>query len=179
MENRSRPRGAGDEHLPQERREWLIQRIAWVVLTAVVIAALLGAFGHGWMSRASVESAGGSVLIEYDRIIRLHDRTKVTLTLNRWVPDGDGNAMVTLAGSYLEHFGVESITPEPEEQQSAPGEFVLKFKPAGEGVPVRVELRLKVERLGAIPGIVRAAGRPGSGAELRGEEVRFEQFALP
>jgi hypothetical protein len=35
------------EDLPFQRREWLVERVAWGVMALLIVAALLGLFGTG------------------------------------------------------------------------------------------------------------------------------------
>jgi hypothetical protein len=47
-----------DEDLNFQRREWKIQRAGWVTMALVIIAALLGVFGAGPLSSATIETEG-------------------------------------------------------------------------------------------------------------------------
>ena len=69
-------RGSGleiDVDLEQESREWIVQRIAWLVLTALLAAVALGLFGRGGpLSTSQVRSADGATQVDYQRFIRNH-----------------------------------------------------------------------------------------------------------
>jgi hypothetical protein len=43
-----------------QRIEWLVERIAWLLLAALLIAAILGVFGHGLLSSRSVSERQGN-----------------------------------------------------------------------------------------------------------------------
>jgi hypothetical protein len=51
-----------------QRRVWRVPRVGWLIIGAAVVAALLGLFGTGPLSRASTD--GGGLTVEYDRFAR-------------------------------------------------------------------------------------------------------------
>lgn len=48
-----------------QRREWVVQRVGWVVMAVLLVAALLGLFGPGPLSKSIAGSASGPVRAEY------------------------------------------------------------------------------------------------------------------
>ena len=79
---RKRTRGRGEpregpyvglevhEDMRLVRRSWVVQRIGWGVMAALLLAALLGLFGTGPLSRATATAPGGAVTLDYDRFGR-------------------------------------------------------------------------------------------------------------
>src|SRR6185503_14041101 len=59
-----------EEHVGFQRRDWLAQRIAWVLMVLFVGAAAVGLFGSGPLSRARAD-VPGLMTLEYDRFGRL------------------------------------------------------------------------------------------------------------
>jgi hypothetical protein len=57
-----------------QRRVWRVQRIGWLIIAAVIVAALLGVFGGGPLSRAAVQ--GDGLRLEYERFARLQQSTR-------------------------------------------------------------------------------------------------------
>jgi hypothetical protein len=164
---------AGEEHFPQERREWVVQRVAWVVMVLILVAALLGAFGNGVLSKRTANSEDGGLRVEYQKIVRFQAISELRLKIDVKEPGDEGLVTLTIGGGYLEHFELESVVPEPEEQRSGEGHVVLMLRPVRPGEPVEVTVRAKVEKLGEITGelSVQGGGLP--------QRVRLEQFALP
>ncbi|HYE63641.1 MAG TPA: hypothetical protein VD997_16740 [Phycisphaerales bacterium] len=162
---------AGEEHFSQERREWVIQRTAWAVMALILVAALLGLFGNGPLSKRVVESDPAGLRMEYQRIVRYQAQTQLKLRIDE--VQGE-EVTVTFGDGYFEHFELDTVVPEPDEQRSGDGQLVLVFKPARERGPVEVSVRAKVEKLGTIDGSVSVEG---AGDVPR--RLRFEQFALP
>jgi len=55
-----------------QRRAWVVQRIAWVVMLLIVVAAVLGLFATGPLSGTTAKTDDGVLTIEYGRFAR-HD----------------------------------------------------------------------------------------------------------
>jgi hypothetical protein len=161
---------AGEEFMGRTRREWVVQRVAWVVMVLVLVGALVGFFGNGPWSERTAVSDGGGLRVEYQRVVRFQAQTQLVFTL-----EAEGGSPVTLVigDGYLEHFEFESVVPEPESQHAGSEEMVLTFRPVRAGESVEVTVRAKVEKLGKITGVfaLQTGGVP--------QRVRIEQFAMP
>ena len=59
-----------DQDLDAQRHHWIAERVGWTVITLVILAALLGLFGSGWLSEASVGTPEGALRLEYSRFGR-------------------------------------------------------------------------------------------------------------
>jgi hypothetical protein len=58
------------EDLDFQHRIWKLQRIGWAVMVLLILAAVLGLFGRGILSRAVVTDAQGQLSVEYSRFAR-------------------------------------------------------------------------------------------------------------
>ncbi|MCC2658093.1 MAG: rane protein [Panacagrimonas sp.] len=146
--------------LPEEpdfhRRAWRMQRIACGVLAAIVLAALLGAFGGGPLSRAQSGDAHG-LSIAYQRFARAEART--TLDLHYAAGPATTRELV-LGRAWIDDMREIRITPAPSAvhpqadairyrfavQDSAPLHVRIEAEPIGPG-PVE----LRVGQLDAAP----------------------------
>ena len=99
-----------DEDARQERREWGVQRITWVLLYVLLAATALGLFGNGPLSKTVAGAADGSLSLEYERFMRHRspDTLRVTAT-----PSG-GRLDVAFDRAYLQRISIEQIEPQPE-----------------------------------------------------------------
>lgn len=50
--------------------EWRVQRVGWVVLAGIVVAALAGVFGAGPLSWTSASADDASLVVKYSRFAR-------------------------------------------------------------------------------------------------------------
>jgi hypothetical protein len=164
---------AGEEHIRQTRREWVIQRVAWVIMVLILIAALIGFFGNGPWSKRTAMSEDGGLSVEYQRVIRFQAQTELQIRLEA---EGDSPATLVIGEGYLEHFELKSVVPEPETQQAGEGELILTFRPLRASEPVEVTVRAKVEELGQVAGVFTL--QTGGVASVP-RRVRIEQFSLP
>lgn len=158
---------AQDLHFQQW--QWTIQRHGWIVLLALVAAALAGLLGRGPLSSAATATPDGALHLEYDRFLHYRDPTTLQLRLE---PQGvrDGLARVWLEGAYLEGVQIQHVTPRPVAEEAAGGSIVFVFRVADPGRATRITFHLEAEQLG------RLSGRFGLDG---GEPGTFWQFVYP
>ena len=140
-------------------RSWAFQRFGWLLIAALVLAALLGVFGSGPLSSASTE--GVRVRLDYDRFARLGQSTKLRLS---FVNASD--TRLEFSRAYLEAFRIEQITPQPRAAEG--NEDTLGYLFAGEG-SMTVAFDLVPEKFGIIAGATRGLG----------ETLLFRQLVYP
>ncbi len=58
-----------DEDMQFQRKEWTVEHWSWIGMAIIAIAALLGLFGQGILSKTTVEN--GPIQVEYGRFERL------------------------------------------------------------------------------------------------------------
>jgi hypothetical protein len=146
-----------NEDVAHERREWVVQRVAWALMAAFVLAAALGAFGHGPLAHARVERRG--LAVEYQRFARHGATTSVEITA--------AGGEVWIGAELLEGAQVGEVLPEPERTRLEADRLVLEY-PAR--APARVVLEVKPSRPGRLVYRVGAAG---------GEEAELRQLVYP
>jgi hypothetical protein len=135
-----------DEDLKFQRREWKIQRVGWVTMALVIIAALLGVFGAGPLSSATIEREG--LRLEHERFGRLQRDTELRFTIA-----GTGGPVLLLIGSeYLDRVMIERITPEPGKVEAVSDGVVFQFVLQG---PAAVTFHLTPKKFGLASGKVR------------------------
>jgi hypothetical protein len=158
-----------DQDLELQEREWTLQRVGWVVMVLVIVAALLGAFGTGPLSSASSGGSAEGFTVDYQRVVRHQGESRVTIHVN-----GDqvseGQVEVWLGSDYVNAVRVTQISPEPEEVRLADERVVYVFNVDDPAELVTVNIDLVPQEMGWIPvdiGIV------------DGEDVSFHQVSLP
>jgi hypothetical protein len=125
------------EDMVYERREWVVQRIAWAVMAGFVGAAFVGVFGDGPAASARAERAGLSV--EYERFARRDNVTRVDIAVR-----GDA-AELWLGAEVLDQWDIEDVRPQPREVRLEPDRLVHAF---AAGVPRRVSIVMRPRTVG-------------------------------
>lgn len=163
-----------DQDLNFERRSWRLQRVAWVIGTLVLIAALAGVFGHGPMSDASVESSDGALRLDYSRLTRSQSPSDLNFEIGPTAPRQGGQARLWIDRAFLNGSRIDRITPEPAEVATRGDRMVYTFH-APEGATAHVRFHLDVESLGSRAGAAGLLAADGSD----GPSISFRQFVYP
>lgn len=130
-----------DLEMPQDmnfqKREWVVQRIAWGVMALTVIAALIGVFGYGPVSHATATDPTGKLRVEYQRFGRLDAAAELTVRLDPALIEGD-RVEVWIDRGFIDEQQIDGITPEPSEVE--PGEerctFIFPAPRGGDGAQI-------------------------------------------
>lgn len=155
------------EDIDFQRREWVVERGAWLVVLLILIVGLAGLFGGGPLSHA--EASSGPLVLDYERFVRKRAPTELDL---RVAPEAVANGEVALwlDQSVVEKIDVERIVPEPVEMEGAVDRVVYRFAVADPEEPAEVTFHLQP----AEPGAVRV--RMGL---VNGAELSIDQFIYP
>lgn len=155
-----------DEDLRWQAIQWRVQRVCWGLFLGLIIAALCGVFGYGFLSTTSGSSSDGAFEVRYERFARASAPTVIQV-----VSDSGGEKLrVYLTAEYLESVVVEHISPEPADVELEAGRQVFVFKLApdtGRGV---ITFSVQPHVVGTL---VAEMGTPG------GASVQFEQWVYP
>jgi hypothetical protein len=131
-----------DQDLDFQQKEWRLQRIGWVVMALLIVAALLGLTGSGLLARATVGDAGSPLQLEYSRFARLDAPTSLDLEIAGEAVTAD-QVELWVERAYLHEIQIEQIVPEPAEVRSA-GErliYVVDVDEPGQAVTITLNLR--------------------------------------
>ncbi len=106
------------------RREWMVQRMGWLVLALLLIAACAGLLGNGPLAHQRIATRTGLLLL--DRFARRDGPTQW-----RVEPNADANERaalkVRISSQLLEHFEIVAITPNPVDQAISANSVVFTF----------------------------------------------------
>lgn len=168
-----KPPLVGDMQIEQdmefERRDWVMQRVGWIVMLLMVVAALLGFLGQGPLTRLTAGGRGGPLAVEYYRFDRVQSPADLKVSL---MPgsDAEGEVRVWIERQYMESISVEQITPEPAETEVWPDRLVFTFKRGDADGEAAIIFRFRHEEFGSHDARVGIVGGP---------EVSFSQFVYP
>lgn len=129
-----------DEDPGFQNATWRVERLAWALAALLLAAALLGAFGHGPLSRAQATTPDGRLVVDYPRVARLDAPDAIELRLR---PSRSDRATVEIDGEFSRYFVVERAQPEPLAQSAHRAGMTLAFEtpPAAHEQVVVLHLR--------------------------------------
>lgn len=144
---------------PFQHREWVFERVGWVVMGVLLLLAVLGVFGHGTLSTTTAEADDGSVSVEYDRFIRNIGNTTMTVSLGPESVDGK-TATLRISRDLAETWLIQNITPTPSTESSDADWVIYEWDVLG-SAPPRVKFLYRGDGWGTTHGAMRAGnGRP-------------------
>ena len=157
-----------DQDLDFQRRSWRVQRASWLLMVFIVIAALLGVFGGGFLSKTTAGETA-TLAVEYDRFIRSSSPARIAVTIGA-AAAASQSLDLWLDRRWLSGNKVNSIVPEPDSTTIAPDRVTYHFSAHSGRVPSTVEFDLETRVFGSIRGRAGVVG---------GKEVSFTQFSYP
>lgn len=107
-----------EEDLQFQKKEWVFQRVVWMIMLVIVVLAIIGVFGNGPIARAEAGGTQEILHIKYDRIVRERSRTEtlVTINLNRSEvlrQTGDTLIHLWISQDLVHSMGLTTTTPYP------------------------------------------------------------------
>lgn len=102
-----------DESIDLHKRGWILQRIGWGLLFVTLIAASLGLFGSGVLSKKKLTQDQN--MLQYERFGRYETQHEIKIIA---MPSNQ-KVVILFSQHYLENVEIESIVPEPAETKTS------------------------------------------------------------
>lgn len=166
MQRQAHPVLGSETDRKQREREWRIQRVAWCVLSIVLLAVALGATGRsGPLSVRTEQYRDGSLQLKYNRFMRNHSPDN----LRARIFASSETVSLQIDKGYLREVELDKVTPEPAQviAGSDATVFVFNARPNSE---VEATFHLQPEAPGGLAGWIALEGKP---------RVHFSQFVYP
>lgn len=129
------------EDMVFQRRQWLFERLSWVLMLLIVIGAIAGLFGEGLWSETHKQNT--TIAVSYDTFARKDAPTSVTVSLK-------GGSKLVLDQTFLRSYKVESIHPEPAETTYGEGKIHYSFSSTQNAQNQEIVFRLQPNDIGVI-----------------------------
>ncbi|MGE5596067.1 MAG: hypothetical protein ACM3S1_08540 [Hyphomicrobiales bacterium] len=155
-----------DTHIDFQRRAWRFQNAGRIAFVVLILAALIGLLGPGWLS-SSEKSAGDDLRVSYNRFVRWEAPTNVEVRL---LPNGRDSVQLEADRDYIEAMHVEQVVPEPASVIASEDRVAFEFRPLDPDRALTVDFQLKPQRFGKVSGRFGLQGGPSVG---------FSQFVYP
>lgn len=151
-----------DEDRAFQHRMWRIERIGWWSIAGILLAAAAGLFGHGPLSRTTLEvtdhrQPAQVMVLDYDRFGRAHSESQFIFSRPAGPQQGNTFAL-WLSADYVSDVEILRITPDPVSQESVLNGVRYRFH-LEEGAQT-VIFRFKAERSGRLSGSFRLNDGP-------------------
>jgi hypothetical protein len=156
-----------DRDLRFQRREWTVQRGGWLVMMAIIVAALIGLLGAGPLSSTTAES--GPLQLQYTRFERRHAPTALEVSVAR-SPANQDQVDIWVSADYLARVEITSVVPEPEEVIVGDDRVIYRFTTDDQAQTPTIHFALEPDDPG------HTIGRIGV---TDGPELTFWQFVYP
>ncbi len=158
-----------DQDLDFQVRDWRAQSLGRWLLVIILGAALVGAFGQGWLSDARIESADAKLALHYERITRhsaeallrfeLRGLTAADTVVDLWIDQG-----------YVRGLRIRAVTPEPALVRVGSDRLTYRFRIESAGGTAAITLHTEPIALWRRRGEAGIAGGPS---------MHFGQLILP
>lgn len=117
-----------DTHPDLREKMWLASRIGWLVMLAIVVAAVFGLTGSGG-SMAHQRIAAGRATIDLPRFSRWAASDELSVEFD---PAQSGAITVRIPEPFLRSFTIEGVTPQPASVRATPNGHEFVFELAAE-----------------------------------------------
>jgi hypothetical protein len=158
-----------DEDVRFSERSWTVQRIAWVAMAAIIIGAMLGLLGPGWLSHRQVGGLGDPVQLSYHRLARWQTSTSLTVELTP-LAARDGVYRFWLSREFIAQANIDRVTPPPLRVETGADRQTFFFAADPATSPTTITVHLEPEQVGRVRG---QAGLDD------GEPLTFDLWVLP
>lgn len=122
-----------------QEKWWILERVAWLIMFAIVLAALLGLTGRGGPLATAQVNAGDRKIV-YPRVARWQTASEMSVEF----PAGrGGKGEILIPSPFASRFSVESVVPEPSSVTAAPEGILYQFDLEGGAKPARALFGLR------------------------------------
>ncbi|PKV75777.1 hypothetical protein [Pontibacter ramchanderi] len=139
-----------DEDIQLESTNWKVQRVAWVLMSLFVLAALLGFTGDGGIGNFQSIKAGDSadgLEVEYERFLRRSAPAEIKVSLQ--AAPSDTLTDLRISKNFYEKIKVDQVVPEPAEVYTSEEGITYSF--TTDKQPFTVTFYLTPKGMGSLP----------------------------
>lgn len=157
------------QDLEFQKQEWKAERIGWIVAALLLLAALLGLFGTGPVSKTTARSETGEFSIEYQRFSRYNAQTQLLVTVGSGAIS-EGTARLVVDQGFINNFDIQRVVPQPDSVEITSDTYIYSFTINQPGDAIEIIFDLQANKTGVQSGAI--------GLE-NGQQVNISQFVYP
>lgn len=159
-----------EQDLAYQRRAWQRQRVIWVLLTLLLVAAVVGLFGPGLLGDARAGDESAPLWLEYPRFAHALAESDTLRFHVALAAVNAGQVRLWVSRAFLERVAVRRIEPEPEAVEAAGDRYTYVFRAPALTAPTDIFFHVEPHSFGRLKG---RAGLDG------GAEFDFNQYVYP
>ena len=147
------------DEIDLHEKGWVVQRVGWAILLLILLAASLGLFGNGLLSK----SRTGDLMttIGYEKFGRFESRMEIKIATST-----QKNIELKIPQPYLRKMEIEKVVPLPEKQKLEKDKMVLTFL-ASDIAEITIYL------------VPQKAGMISTSIEVNGKSYNISHFIYP
>jgi hypothetical protein len=162
------PHPPGTNPVDFQRKQFLAERIGWLAMGLVLVWALVGGFGEGWISQQKVWNEDRTVGLDYDRFGRRGAPSDLHLDLR---PDKSAQELIVhLNREFLDNVEIERITPHYRSMVIDSKGAAVTFDADPSANDYSITIEYKPRHAGLLHVALRALGD---------DEITVDQFIYP
>jgi hypothetical protein len=113
------------EDIRFQNATWTVERVAWMLLALVPLAALAGVFSHGPLSEKTAQAPNSALSLEYEHFQRVTVQSRFVIR----IPSTDTDEVqLRLSPSFQQTYDVQSMQPQPVRSSAGAGGLNLYFR---------------------------------------------------
>ncbi len=156
----------GTETMRFHRWQFFAERVGWCAMFVVLVFALLGGFGRGWLSRAATNSDDDSLQVQYERFGRKNADCELRLVSKT----ADDTVRLHFDRAFIESVRLEAFTPQYESSVLEPEGVTFNFTSQSDAGDRSVVMRYQPQKVGTLACRVEVDDR---------QTIEFSQFIYP
>lgn len=158
-----------DEDMRFQRLNWAAERIAWSFLSLVILAALLGLFSRGPLSKTEARDVDGALRVTYERFLRYGTASSLDIEVTSLATQAE-HVELRLRGPMLHDLQIQTVRPNPLESRLAEDGWVMAFPVGDKGSTSLIRMEIRPEALATLEGEIAIEGR---------QPARLSTFVYP
>lgn len=131
------------EDMRFQKRSWITERIAWVVIIALPVIALSGLFTHGPLSDR-ITVSGDTLAVTYERFQRVTRQVQFKINVSA----ADSEATLRIGPQFAERYEITAIEPTPLKSSNGVNGLELSFATPPSG-PLTVVIWTHPRKIGS------------------------------
>jgi hypothetical protein len=157
------------QDMPFQKLQWTIERIGWIVMALILLAAFIGLIGPGPLSSTAAGEKGSQLWAEYNRFERYQSPNSMVVHVGAGSAQA-GDLRLSLKRDFVENIQLDHISPEPKEIEASADQFTYIFAAPDPTHPTTVTFHYEPNKFGQMPVRIGIEG---------GAALSFWQFYYP